>query len=591
MIEELYLCTDMPVTRKTCLSMENKKHLLLLRERLYYELPSGLAGFSDVFSSYIKQSDYEDIREELTKYWGVIVDETTETDLSHYEYYFSLFYTPICFWSLSIKRAINALQPKRLWISEAILESGVIAINDRFDNQASLNQWLLERCVLRHCRESGIETKRYPTQAPASYSRKIQKRKYLLDRVAQRIIVAADYFQDVEPLLCKLMDFLSLKRNRRLLMITQKGKSRRLQNALWNNGVKLQIKSYIEAKEEIGAGSFDYEYHYISSTREISAIRIWLTTISKYHDNSIDPNIEAFLGKFSNLLVTDGEHHPVVRRINKHIRSGNSRILLTIPEGGLEAFMSLCSLEDLKLEAHERLARCVLSEASSERLERIGKRGHSLLVLGYDTSLRISTFVGSLFRRALKAILEGKKSPIIFYDYPRIADDVGIVRTNAPADIQIINAMKTISAALEATGYPIIIHTHYIDQFRKYCDNPFVESCQHWSVNAMCSDLVITSFSSIAVECLAVGKPVIIWHPYTETKSFFDHLACEDDCRKIMRIVTCIEDLHGAIQDLLNTHKNDFHAAKRFIPWSNHALVAKEIAKLIRDLDTKAPLI
>jgi hypothetical protein len=91
-----------------------------------------------------------------------------------------------------------------------------------------------------------------------------------------------------------------------------------------------------------------------------------------------------------------------------------------------------------------------------------------------------------------------------------------------------------------------------------------------WYLLAQMSDVVIHSDSSIGLEALSIGKPVIIWKPF-DYPMYSD--AYSDLPTDVVRKVTRGEELETAIEELVQSPKKDFDKYEHFLAHEHHRVI------------------
>ena len=406
---DLLFCTRVPDLSKLYKLQANGYHVVFMRENLAFDPEHLDLKNSETYSSYITAQNIIRVRELPEKTWKDVVDNEVVTDLSHYEYYFCNSYTAVYFWELEMRRAILDKRPEAIWISESITTSGKLMRLDRFLTcLETLNAWMLNRSLLKIARESGVRIRRYPDKNGQS----VDNRKYLRHQSYLPSLLAIERLVSVGlPIRLKAL-FDSDCGSQQILVIAQKTKTLKLEQALFKEGVDFKQITLASVEHAIkalsGATDFFYELRYSLNTDSLQALIDWITDISLYHDNVLDQKIGGFLSIHRTaIIVTDSDYSPVVRRINKYIRKKNGYTLIAMPEGGFDMARQP-SCETYRLESHGNLIKCILSKHSADRLERNKTEAREILVIGYDTSLILARILGRLIRSIIK-LCAGKR--------------------------------------------------------------------------------------------------------------------------------------------------------------------------------------
>jgi hypothetical protein len=91
-----------------------------------------------------------------------------------------------------------------------------------------------------------------------------------------------------------------------------------------------------------------------------------------------------------------------------------------------------------------------------------------------------------------------------------------------------------------------------------------------WYFLAQMSDVVIHSDSSIGLEALSLGKPVIVWKPF-DYPMYSD--AYSDIPTDVVRKVTRSQNLDTAIEELVQSPKKDFGKYEHFLAHERHRVI------------------
>ncbi len=548
---------------------------------------------AQTYSEYITSEDFDRIRTLIQEEWLNIVKRETRTDLSHYEYHFYNCYTASHFWELAIRRAILKNQPNTIWISESISTSGKLMLpDDHITCLGTFNEWMLNRSILKVLNEVRPHVRTYSDEKHKA----TDKRKDLSRHLSVPSLLAIERAVSVK-LPSMLKDLLNSDRKfQKVLIIAQSTKTLRLEQALFKSGVNFQVSSYDSTKKairELGANTdFIHELEFNHETNCLDALIDWITHISLYHDKVFDQKIAEFLRVHcSTILITDGDHDPVVRRIDKYTRNHPGYTLFTVPEGGYD-MDRYPSCETFRLKPHHNLIKCVLSRENADRIENNNTEARETLVIGYDTSLVLARLIGRIIRFLIKIIAGRKYKAIVFYDYSCISkSDLGIIRVNRIPYKDEILSTKQISAALAESNYLILSHRRSIKEYSRYFPRTFIHLGFHWSLLASIADVVISNSSSIVSESLAIKRPVLLWQRKTHLSTDwpYSYLTSTPACRKIIRRLFDIDKLDSEIQELAKASDKDFKQLEYYIPKSRHAMIASKVRLLLNEAESRQP--
>ena len=581
---DLLVCTRPPDLSKLDKQLIKECHIICLRERAVFGHRKGPQKKAQAYTEYITELDYDNAREAIQELWRDIVANETRTDLDHYEYNFCSYYTPVHFWELALRRAILTKRPKRIWISESISRSGRLTLTeDHIAGIADLNEWMLNRCILKVINEFMPEVRTLPDLQNKNEKRKKGTSNYL--RLPS--LLAIERLLRI-GLAFRLKTIFSASKSRNVVIIAQKTKTLRLECALKSQGVNYILYSYASAERCIAKPphniDFCFALDYDSTTSPLDALVQWITAVSLYHDKVLDQNIDTFLdSNKAKVVITDGDSNPLVRRLNKYIKGREGYSIVTIPEGGFDMDRQAPN-ETYRLKPHRNHIKCVLSEESLHRLEPEKSKFKDIIVIGYDTSLVLARLIALPIRFAVKLLTNNKFKGIIFYDYPFFtSQELGILRTSATPEIEELYITDQISRILADTDYLVVSHLRCIDVYTKYFPKRFIHVGFHWSLLAHTADVVVSTSSSIVSECLSIKTPVLLWQPKSKGVKAFEYLTSKIPPLKTIKTVSRSSEVEPALNELLKVTEEDFKESDRYAPIPNHPIVAKRIRLLLSE--------
>ena len=520
------------------------------------------------YSDFISSNDHKYAKRLLENEWAARRESAHTPGLHYYEYAFSLYYTPCIFWEIAIRKAIGHFQPAKILVPDTVLKPKMVRLpEDPLLDEESIIR-LLRAIVLHRCTATCAET--LPRGGIYKRNRKKSLRSTIRlvrpGRVLTKLLLSAELLPGYLSYFPVQVDK-SQKSTKPLLIVAQALKARKLTNDLRLEKIKFDLLSYSELYEKIDAllsdrSEFEFRICVPERNDPGEILAEWLGTLSNYHDRVLDPCIPLLLAPYNKLFITDGDHCPVIRRIDNYIKSQANMWTCTIPEGGFDMYQ-YAGLEVFRLKDHDRLLRCTISERSMQHASDMWGSRARKLVIGYETRLKASGFIGRFVHRLLLALRITRGKPIIFYDYPyRSHSDLGICRTNCSAYAEVIRNIQAMCEYLALHEYLVLTNAQRGAEIRPFAGPRFIVSTLHWSLLASVADIVISTDSSIISECLNIQRPVVVWNPDTKRTNPLKYLTTHCVSKCCVMEVNNKNKLGHAIAMASNVNNQDFTAYK-----------------------------
>jgi hypothetical protein len=524
--DHLVICTGIPILKTIpdpadCLFVLSNAEVLLRGELEQYPCVS--------LEDFLDPQDYDQVRHDLAEEWDVILQRyNSHTLLANYFFNFSNCRTATLFWSRQLKRLFDWYKPKTIWLSKKILDKEPILLGDDGDSFRKFLAWAFQELLINASELQGCDIKYYEESfnTTKDISNDKNLRNEIIENFISRLICVID---KASHLTAKVLGN-HLPSDKPILIVAQISKIHRLIDCLVKNKKPYRVFTYNQARNMLFtiAGCPDAQFSFSINPFYDSSISLtlenWLCSLSRFHETITDNAIASFLDKFNSPIITDGEHDPIVARINQFIAKEQSRKIFTIPEGGLN-FFSFAKSERYHLPDHNNLVRFLSSPFDLQLCLKQENSHQCAKVCGYGTSLRYSRFYGDILRLFLR-LFKARGKRIIFYDHaPFDKEYIGIYRTNARPEKLMHSEVRSITDVFDRSLYHVITSNRgMISKFKHSCQGSVSITRLHWSVLAWCADVVISRESTILLECLKLGRPVVFCDPYPDYPAVYEYL-------------------------------------------------------------------
>lgn len=224
------------------------------------------------------------------------------------------------------------------------------------------------------------------------------------------------------------------------------------------------------------------------------------------------------------LLVTDGQHHPLIRQlVSEWTEAGHPAAL--IPEGVTRANAPNWPMMKHYFITGTKAIRFVHCEADRRFWTSNGEPSEQLVMAGYMGNTRAHSRIGELLIRGrvarARAPFRGSFRGTVFVSFDVLLDpgDLGARWIGAPTAVATNLAYAQLLNELIRTDWFVIAkgrdeHVNALMR-QRYRGLPVMFSAKlPWQMLAHASDAVVALTSSIGREAVELGFPVVVWSPF-----------------------------------------------------------------------------
>lgn len=506
------------------------------------------------FSEFIKKEDYKSIDALVHGTWEqMLTINKGLANLDAYIYIFRITLTPYLFWRTAVERCLKTYcSGEEPFIFTALCEEAFIKYLSEDEYEAT-HAWLSARAI-----NDALQRLKKESQALSTLNRRKAGITNIYHSVwLRRIGAVIEKLDRGESLAWGILRKAYFSSFKPALAIAQETKFRRLRRSLSIQGFAFELMSYAKLDDQLRCGQpvniQEFRFPVPSPQSNCCTDKLllkWLIELCRHHDKYIEPQIQRLLSNYS-FVVTDGVHHPLIRRLSRYIASSESHVICAIPEGAVDWFRSHASEKaGWQFKPHQRLMQCVISQHAEVRLKKRRLAYKEVLNVGYSTKLNGSKIYGDVLRLALRAWPNKAKRKLIFLDCPCIIEGMGIVRTDQRSGYEHLQGLEELISKVPE-DYTIIVNSiRLVDQVYNIIKGRALIIPLHWSILAAASDCVISSDSSIIYESLSIKRNVIVWNYQNKTINHFEDIANDPLTRNTIQIASSGSELTVALSKI-----------------------------------------
>jgi hypothetical protein len=316
-------------------------------------------------------------------------------------------------------------------------------------------------------------------------------------------------------------------------------------------------------------------FNYQVDTEE--SVVAWFIELVKLNRTTLHEGIQLVAKQSPYILLTETPSNYLARGLIAEFNRLGKRVVI-YPEGaGVDTDETYRFLKNARLENASEFRFCV----SAAELEINESKGLPGIVTGYFTSTydysevtKNTVLTTSWFKSFWRTLAPKFVRPIIFFDLDLYAD-IGVAYAHLRPDSLALHRTIDGIRALVDRGFKVIAnlrHRNFYDSLTsRIAREGFVPyMLAPWQELVNEADVVVVYSSSIGLEALALNKPVVVFDPF-EYPTYIDAWSSMES--DVVRTASNLEDLVGAVGQLIASPKCDFDKYEQFYAKQQHCAV------------------
>ena len=205
-----------------------------------------------------------------------------------------------------------------------------------------------------------------------------------------------------------------------VLIIAQIDKNLKLLQYLNKNSISYEISNYSEFREGVRKYSKVKCLKILNKQliniglKPVELLKNLIVNIHDFDQKVCDEALKTYLTKYNEIVITDGQHHPIIRKI---AAVPSCEKLVFIPEGATNWFANFDSNKSIIIPDSDKIVRGFSSKFDLDNYFSIeNKKNH--FVLGYQTSIIDErSILSKMYINFFKLFFFSKKKKIIFLNH------------------------------------------------------------------------------------------------------------------------------------------------------------------------------